>query len=398
MNCYLIKRGKKYSVRVYEHDINGQIKRDEKGNPIHRTIALGTSDKTEAEKKLVEYQHKYNTGAYVSPDKMTFKQLADKWMANVCERDCEISTIEGYKTQLNKHIIPELGNIPVQKVSALHIDDYIALKRSKKGRADGKGKLSNKTINKHLVNINCIMDYAMRKLRIINSNPCDQVDKLKEEKFEGKAVGEDEIRKLFDLVEGHRLEVVVHLGAALGLRLSEICGLHWEDIDFKRGRIHIRNARLRIAKQDVKKGTKTEQSNRVLVVPLPLLEVLQRERERQKFLKKKHGTNYIESPYVVRNEDGYLVSPKTWSKIFGNFIEKHKFEDIRLHDLRHSYATIMIKRKVPIKTIQKMTGHSSTQILLDTYAHVLAEMEQEAVEEITNALYNEIYQSTASNA
>ncbi len=379
MRSFLKKRGKKWYIVINEKNANGTWKK--------RYISTGTEDKKVAERKMVEYEHQINVGSYVTPDKMNLKDLLELWMKEYVEVNCEKTTWAGYETVLRNHMIPFLGHIPIQKLTAMDIQRYYN-HLLKEGRFDGKGGLSPNTVRKHHANLHHVLDYAL-KMGLLSQNVTKRVTPPKIKKFKAGCYTESQVKKLFDTAKGFRIEVAIHLAASLGLRRSEICGLRWKDIDFKKGTITVAQVNVQFnGKINFIKDPKSEAGFRKQTASLSLLALLKQVRIKQKEDKLRLGQYYVESDRVLRNEDGSIIKPARLSHIFESFISKNKLPKIRLHDLRHTYATILLKHGVAYKAVQERMGHSDIGILFNTYGHVIDEMELQGAKEIDAAFYN----------
>jgi integrase len=181
------------------------------------------------------------------------------------------------------------------------------------------------------------------------------------------------LKKLLEAVKGTDLQIPVTLGISLGLRRGEVLGLQWKNINFNTQKIEIRQ---QINYNEQKKvieltTLKTENSIRTLPMPKGLVELLLKHKEEQEKIKKLIGTDYIDNDLVCCHNDGRPLNPKNFSKKFKRFLEKNGFPLIRFHDLRHSYATLMLKSNVDLKVTSAMLGHSSVTITADIYQDVI---------------------------
>ncbi|MCX7746901.1 MAG: site-specific integrase [Clostridia bacterium] len=371
MKCSLTKKGNNYYVTYNKKMPDGKYKKI--------WITLGETKMSEANKKLTDIQSKIYKGIFVAPDNMTVKEFLEYWLETIIKPAKEITTYDGYKSIINVHLIPQLGHLKLQKLNIMTVQDYFN-KLKIEGRCDGKGGLSANTIHKHYALLNKALKYALKN-EIIYRNIMEAIEIPKKESSDvSQSYNEEQMKTLLSKVKDTRLEIPVFLGLILGLRRSEICGLQWQNVDLIKGTIHIKNTRVHTSNGfETKPRTKNKSSNRKLKIGTTLLTLLKNERKKQMEYKLLYGEKYISNDFVFKNQDGELIDPGTLTHLFSNFLAKNDLSKIRLHDLRHTFATIMLKRGIDHKTVQQMLGHSNIYTLFNIYGHVLAEMEDEAV-------------------
>ena len=250
MKCTLVKQGKKWYV-TYNEKIG-------KGKYNKIWIATGEEKKTLADKVLTTIQSKMNDGTFIKKDNITLKELFDLWIEHYVDTHLEKSTKNGYENIINKHIIPYFKlqeNDVVQKIGTLDIDKYFE-HLSKKG-------LSANTIHRHNACLRKAFKFAVKK-QMINRSIMEGIDLPKKKKFKSSSYNEEQIQLLFMLLKDDRMEIPVHTGAGLGLRLSEVCGLRWEDVDLDIGLLTINQARVRDTEGTIIKEAKNDSSQGML--------------------------------------------------------------------------------------------------------------------------------------
>lgn len=247
--------------------------------------------------------------------------------------------------------------------------------------------LSNNTIKKH----HAILSYFFKECledELITKDPTLKLKTGKINKKRNKVLDLSELNILFNYIEGNVYETGIYL-ATLGLRRSEIIGLKWKDIDFKKSIIHITRARLRckeskrndLEKKDsvelvrntntyTKNYMKNTTSRRDVPFPKYTREQLYKERKKQKMFKKFFSNKYIESSFVCVKDNGVPYDPERLSDNLPVFCERAGIKRITLHGLRHTYATQqrLIGNALPV--VKKLLGHSSITTTVDTYGHI----------------------------
>ncbi len=216
---------------------------------------------------------------------------------------------------------------------------------------------------------------------LVAKNVCDAVSLPSETSHKVVPLTPEQAQHLIAVVKGHKLEALITLALTTGMRLGELTGLQWNDIDFDQASLSVRRTvgRLGVHKF-VEREPKTEQSRRKILLPPFVLQALKEHRIRQKEARLKAGTNWQDRNLVFCNRRGGFSHPDVLLGQFHKLLDDAGLPRMRLHDLRHSAATILMAMKVPIKVIQELLGHSSVIITLNVYGHVLPSMQDEAVD------------------
>ena len=190
-----------------------------------------------------------------------------------------------------------------------------------------------------------------------------------------------ELREFLGSVRGSRLEAAWHLAAMTGMRRGEILGLRWRDVDLDACRLAIRQTILSIAYEVTVSTPKTHQARTVDLDEATVAQ-LRAHAERQQLERAAWGAGYVDNDLVFCRENGEPSHPDTFTQSFERAIAKTALPKIRLHDLRHTHATIALRAGVQVKVISERLGHESPAFTLKQYAHVLPGMQAEAAAEI----------------
>jgi integrase len=187
----------------------------------------------------------------------------------------------------------------------------------------------------------------------------------------------EELRKFLESVRGHRLETAWHVAAMTGMRRGEILGLRWQDVDLDAARVSVRQALVSVGYEVLKSSPKNHQA-RVIDLDPATVDQLRHHRERQVSDRLGWGNDYEDQDLVFCLENGTPIHPHSLSQAFERLVEKSELPRIRLHDLRHTHATIAVRAGVPVKVISERLGHESPAFTLKQYAHVIPGMQAEA--------------------
>lgn len=307
-----------------------------------------------------EFIEKIEAGDYSDIKKVTVKGWLEKYLKVYCS-DCEQTTKDGYENYIYNHMIPELGDLMVNQVKPIHIQEFYNNER-KKGYSE-----------KTMLQQHRILKRAFTKAfndGLIGKNPINGVDAPSPEDFKPTIYTEDQFSLLLNKLQGHKMEAIVLIAGMCGLRRGELLGLRWEDIDFDREILTVQRSVVSTSEGTKTKQPKTKKSTREIVIPSIIIPRLKQLRGIGKIYVKKDGTDY---------------NPSTVSRAFRNFLEKNELQHIRLHDLRHFNCTMMLKYGVPEREAQERSGHSNPT-MLRKYQHVLEEMDRASADKLNNIL------------
>ena len=328
-------------------------------------------NKKKAEAFLMEERKKFQTAEPVTGGVLFADYFADyieQWL-EVAKPTIAVATYASSCSMVKRVIAPYFRErrITLQGLTPKDIQDFYLEKL--------KTVSASSVIHYH-ANIHRALKHAV-KLDLIPTNPADKVDRPKKDRFIGNFYDAEEVNKLFEVSKGTKLEFPILFGAFYGLRRSEALGLKWDAIDFENDSITIRHTvtsvtldgKVQLVAADT---TKTKSSLRTLpLVPFvkERLLVLKKEQENNRRL---CGRSYHKqlAGYVCINEMGNLIKPHYVTEQFPKLLDANGLRRIRFHDLRHSYASLMLANGVPMKQIQDWLGHSDFSTTANIYAHL----------------------------
>ena len=364
---------------------------DENGKYKQKWVTVkGT--KKEAQRELSRLLRELDTGTYVEPAKLTVGQFLDRWLSDCARLTVSGKTYERYAQIVGTNINPALGHLQLGKLQPLHVQGFYA-EALTAGRRDGRaGGLSPTTV----LQFHRILREALQqavKWQLLARNPADMVDPPRAAKPEQRALCPEGTRRLFEEVRNSTLYLPVILAAATGMRRGEICGLRWEDLVLRpaacppSGTLHVRRS-LEVTKAGlVFKPPKTAKGRRSIALPALAVETLLSHRERQAELRELLGPAWKDYGLVVAEADGSPRNPDLLSWQYANWMKRHPhLPRIRFQDLRHTHATLLLLQGENPKVVSERLGHSSVQITLDVYSHVLPGMQEGAASRLDAAL------------
>lgn len=223
---------------------------------------------------------------------------------------------------------------------------------------------------------------------MVTCNMADRVKLPPMRKYHATIYDDAELKKLIDITKGTPIESAIMLTVYYGLRRGEVCGLKWADIDFARRVIHIRNTRTTAEGGEIfQTSTKNESSTRDLPIDDFVYDYLTKLKDKQDQDKIFLGSEYEDSGFLCRWDDGRELKVDYVSKTFQTLTQKAGMPKIRFHDLRHSTATNLLAKGVDLKIIQELLGHSSINTTANFYLHPDIEKKREAVS-VMSAMLN----------
>lgn len=332
--------------------------------------------KKDAEKKLAELLHQLDNGVFMKPGKTTLAEFLEKWLKDYAWANLAPRTAEGYEYIIRCHIIPSLGKMILTQIKPEHIQRYYSVKLSS-GRQDGEG-LSARSVRHHHMCLHTTLQSAM-KWGLLARNPTDAVDPPHCQRAEMHTLSEDEIRTLLEAAKSTPYYPLFYMALFTGMRRSELLALRWYDIDLALCQVSVSRTLHVLSKGNVViRPTKTAKSRRLVALSPSTTLVLQDHREKQEALRILSGTTLKDEDYVFSQPDGKPLLPNTVTHNWIKLARRTGLNGIRLHDARHTHASLMLKQGVHPKIVQERLGHASIQVTLDTYSHVAPGLQEAA--------------------
>lgn len=363
------------------------------GKPKIKTFYAKTSK--ECQDKLNNFKYESEKGIYIESNSITLGEWLDYYYENHVINSVKPSTRVSYEMIIRQHLKPNLGGYKLKELKASTIQSFYN-KLLNSGRADNKGGLSEKTIrNIHLV-LRKALQIAVDDDKIAKNPAVGSKISLpkKQEKESIKVLTKEEQKLLEKECEKHRLGKAIILDLYSGMRQGELLALTWTDIDFENNTITINKQLQRLKNFDenipestslhINRYTKTS-SGRVISTSPKIMEMLKNYKMEENKYKQMLGEAYRNKNLVFCKEDGNFIEPSTFQKFFKKCLKSAGIKQLNVHSMRHTFATRMLEtKKVPIKVVSEILGHATIQITLDTYSHVLPNLQAEAMQIITD--------------
>ena len=384
MSIELKKRGATwtYVVDVGIDPITGKRKRKSEGS--FRT----KGDCRAAASKII---NEVENGTYYKVSDITIKEFLEKYLTTI-KPNLAIKTFTTYKYLSDLYLVKNLGSMKVKDLKPLHIQDlYNKILKDK-----------SPTTVRHLHNyLHKALNLAV-KWQMAKTNPSDDVEKPKRAKPELHVLNENQLNSLLTALEKSSIHLIVCIAAGTGMREAEICGLQWDNVDVDNKILYVKNQLQRDESKELNNAKlKTNNSYRKIQLPKMVISALKKQTITQAEDKQYFGDNYNKNNYVVTQSNGNPYDPSYISRNFNRVTKeyKHKIKNetdeikeltlsqmlnipkIRFHDLRHTHATLLLKLGLSPKVVAERLGDTVATIM-NTYAHVLPDMQKEAAEKL----------------
>ena len=364
---FLRKRSKNYIVYLeyFDKETNKRKQKNMGSYPLKR----------DANKRLNEVKEEIYKEELLLPNEMILQDFLLDFLEKY-KMNLSITTYNCYMRICKKYIIPLLGDIKLCDIRPIHIQNYVD---------DLLDLLTPQTIKVHLNILNLALKRAYR-LKLIKENVVQFVEVPKNKKYKNEIYNAEDMKKLLEKSRETSLELPIILASGLGLRISEILGLTWNNIEFNDFTITIDKITVRDKGQVILKEPKTESSIRTISAPKEIILILKQLKKDRLAAKLRGEKSHRELIFYDKNLNP--IAQDVLSKKFRYFLQENNLKHIRFHDLRHSHVTMLIDAKVPIKVISERVGHSNVNTTLNIYSHALREMDQEASDKISDTLFN----------
>jgi integrase len=333
--------------------------------------------KKDSEKKLADLLHQLDTGTFMKPGKTTLAEYLERWLKDYAWPNLAPRTAEGYQYIVRNHIIPSLGRLPLTQLKPEHLQRLYSEKLSS-GRFDCKGGLSKRSVQYIHVTLHKALKNAV-KLGMIIRNPVDAVESPKPMHREMQTMNESEISTFLELAKSTPYYTVFYLALFTGMRRSELLALRWCDIDLLLCQISVTRTIHQLHNGEIIfRQTKTDKSRRLISLSPSTAIVLKQHRDQQEQIKRSIDLTTTDDDLVFCQIDGKPLLPDSITHGWHKVAQRSGLNGIRLHDARHTHASLMLKQGIHPKIVQERLGHSSIQTTLDTYSHVAPGLQQAA--------------------
>lgn len=348
-----------YYVVDIGHHADGRRKQQKRAFPTKR----------EAERELRKVLDAVDAGKHVGTDRITVGQfLVDEWLP-AARHTLKPASYEMAERMLRSHAVPRIGGIRLQDLGPQHLNAMYA-DLLDRGRLDGSGGLSEQTVMLVHARIRRALNDAVRWRRV-TLNVATLADPPRVPKPKLRIWSGDELRSFVHRTRDDRLHVLWVLYCTTGIRRGEALGLRWIDVDLERGAMRVQQQRYMVSGKIITDEPKTAAARRTIALDAATVDLLRAHRQRQREDRMAWGPAWVDSGLVFTKENGDGLNPDEISRLFQRVLRAAGLPAIRLHDVRHSYATHALRVGVPVEVLSKRLGHADIAVTLRTYRHVM---------------------------
>jgi integrase len=374
MRGHIVKRYKS-SYTIYLN-----LGRDPVTGKRKQLVVSVKGTKRQAEQKLADLIHGMDIGNYIKPNKVTLGEFLGRWMKDYVWRKLSPRVAEGYDTIVRCHLIPKLGSIYLTQLRTDHLQTYYS-ETLAAGRVDKTGGLSAQTlVHHHTILHKALEDAIEQGLLFRNVASLDSAKPPPAEHREMLVWSEDELVTFIQAAKKTPYYALFYVVLFTGMRRSEFMALRWSDIDLTTNQLSV--ARTLHQLRDgtlIYRDTKTTKSRRTIALTPSTVKLLEEYRKTQEAKRAALHMQPLKSDDLVFcKPDGSELRPNTISRAWVDLAVRAGVKRIRLHDARHTHASIMLKQGTPAKVVQERLGHANVGITLDTYSHVAPGMQEDA--------------------
>ena len=357
--------------------------RDPQTGVLKRASFYGTT-RTEVAARLAEALRDRAHGVFVAPHKMTLSEWLHRWLTTYKQPEVRPSTYQSYEQQIRVRILPALGHILLRDLEPYHLQQFY-------------NTLATRCAPRTVRYTHAVLRSALglaEKHQQIPRNPTLLCTLPRDPRKDWPTLSPQQVRDtLFPLLRTERLHAAFIVAVFTGLRRGELLGLRWQDVDMQAMTLQVRQSasRLRVEGQAHKTAVvmqvpKTPQSRRTIPLPALCVQALRSHKARQAEERLLLGSAYTDLDLVFCRPDGTPLDPKWMNRTLARLLARAGLPRMRFHDLRHTFATLLMQLGESPKTVSQLLGHAGVQITLDWYTHPSQTVEERAIDRLAQAL------------
>ena len=325
--------------------------------------------KSDAQRRLRELLSSLDKGVSVPVGRLTLAEHLKAWLEGYVATNCSPRTFDGYQSIIERHLIPALGHVQLKRLTPQQIQAYY-------GKA--VKKLSARTVHHEHRVLSQALKYAVRQ-GYLGRNPAELADPPKPKKKTMRTLTIGEVEVLLDMVKDNYYYPIYYAAVSTGLRQAELLGLRWRDIDLDMCSISVSQVLYKRGGVCEFKEPKTEHSRRRVSMTDKLTKYLRKYRSEREADYHQLNEELNLDDLVFASVKFMPIDPNVLSHAFTRLAKRAGLPGVRFHDLRHSFASLMFLRGAKPKVISEALGHSSVAFTMDTYAHIISGMQEDAM-------------------
>lgn len=359
------------------------------GNPQRRQGVAKTQK--EATDKAIDTLTKHKTGAHVPSGRdRTVAEYLEEWLDLYVRPHKEPKTVTFYEGMVKNHLVPALGRTGLRKLTSAQIQRMLNEKAKpftikRKSGAEVESRLSTETLRGILATLRSALTRAYKD-GLIAENMAKRVVLPKTTKKKAQYLSAEQAGKLLRSLGDHPVDRAIVVALHTGLRVGEVTGLAWSDVDFERETLSIRHQLQRINGRLQLKGLKSERSHRTLPLIGTAREAMRAQKGYQVLQRSALGEDFNEHDLVFVNPEGRPLDPKYVNNRLKEIMVKAKLPPMSFHKLRHTAATLMLAEGIPLNQVRDQLGHSQISLTANIYGHAVPTALRPAAEALERAM------------
>ena len=310
-------------------------------------------------------------------ERQTIKQFLERWIENV-RSSVRAKTHHSYTQLVRLHLVPGLGHLRLGRLQPEHVDAFLDRKRA--------AGLSPRTCQYLRAVLRIALNRAIKR-KLVAQNAAALADAPRVVRAEVQSLTPDQARTFLPAIAEHHLYPLIVVAVSCGLREGELLGLQWPDVDLDRDVLRVRHALERLGKGWRLIEPKSEGSRRTIRLPAPVVPILRAHRVRQLERRLAAGARWREHEFVFTARDGQPLDGCRLNRQTKAQLHAAGLPRLKFHSLRHSCATFLLVQGVAPRVVMDILGHSQISVTMNTYSHVIEQLQDDAAQEMTALLW-----------
>jgi len=325
--------------------------------------------RAEVARKLSAAIRDRDAGLPSAPDNLNVGTYLAQWLEESVKPHNRPSTYKAYESHVRMHLAPAIGSVRLTRLTPQQVERLLAQKLEE--------GLSATTVNRVRATLRRALNRAL-KLGLVQRNVASLADAPTPKSKQIEPLTREQAATLLETIEGHRLEPLIVLALATGLRQGEILGLSWTDVDLDSGTLTVRKSLQRIDGERQLVEPKTDRSRRTLTIPSSALRLLRGHQDAQEELRRAAGDAWTDTGLVFTTSTGRPLDGPNVTRYFQRLVKAAGLPHMRFHDLRHACASFLLAEGASMRVVMEQLGHSQISMTMNTYSHVMPDALEEA--------------------
>jgi len=361
MRGHIRKKGDSWQIQIYMGlGVDGKYRR-------HFETVHGR--KSDAQRRLNELLVNMEKGVFTPSGRLTVAEHLRMWLDGYVKTTCSPRTLDGYQSIVDRHLIPALGHIQLKHLNPQAIQTYY-------GKACES--VSSRSVHHYHRVLSESLKFAVRQ-GYLARNPAEMVDAPSPKGKAMRTLTPGEVEVLLDIAKDSYYYPVIYTAVSTGLRQAELLGLRWRDIDLDMLSISVSQVLYKRRGICIFKEPKTSHSRRRVAMTPKLALFLREYLSMRQDIYNNLGKHLSADDLVFTSVDRRPIDPAVLSHAFARIVSKAGLENVRFHDLRHTFASLMLMRGAKPKVISEALGHASVAFTMDVYSHIIDGMQEDAM-------------------